>query len=334
MSSVTKRSELPRTLANALARGRVAHAYLFTGSVGSGKLAAARDFAAALLCNEGLACGNCRSCRLVAQGSHPDYRLLAPEGETYTIKQVRELIASLAERPLIAARRVVILDTADRMRTEAANALLKTLEEPPPYGHLILVTARPETLPVTILSRCQSVRFSPPPLRTAEAALRPDLPAGLARFVARATGGDGERAAALIAEYDLKALRDQAFDLLLGARSHREDWLLLAAERAESYRRDGDKLWLFLDLVADVARDSLAVALGASQDTIGNSDRDQELATLAGAFTIDELAAMIEECERTKDLIKKNVNTRLALEVLFLRLRAGTRTRGRGVRSG
>lgn len=322
MSNATRRSDLPQTLANALTRGRVAHAYLFAGPTGSGKLAVARRFATALLCErrDG-ACGVCRSCALMARGTHPDFRTMTPDGESYSIKQVRELIGSLAERPLLGERRVYVIDAADRMRAEAANALLKTLEEPPPYGHLILVTASPDVLPETILSRCQLVRFAPPSLREAEAALPATLPPGLRRFVARETGGDNGRATDFIAAYDLPALLNQAFDLMLGARAHAEDWLLLAAERAESYRREGDKLRLFIDLLAGVSRDALAVALAAGEDAVDNRDRLPDLASLAGTFTTDELAAMIEECEKTKDLIKKNVNTRLALEVLFLNLR-------------
>lgn len=335
MLSATKRSELPRPLANALARGRVAHAYLFAGPSGCGALDAARAFAAGLLCEgPGAPCGACRSCKLAAQGSHPDLTVLVPDGEAYSIAQIRQLISQLAERPLLASRRAFILDDADRMRAEGFNALLKTLEEPPPHGHLILVTAHADALPATVLSRCQLVRFAPPPLAAAEAALRATLPAGLARFVARETGGDGERVAALLATYDLAALREQAFDLLLGARRHAEDWLLLAAERIEPYRREGDKLRLFLDLLAGVCRDALALKVGVGGDCIDNSDRSGDLAALAGSFTLDELATMIEECEKTKDILKRNVNARLALEVLFLRMRVGTRSRGGGVDNG
>lgn len=338
MSNVTKRSDLPRALANGLARDRVAHAYLLAGPAGSGKLAVAKTFAAALLCQGGVGadrpCGTCRSCHLLAEGSHPDLSLLAPEGDNYTIKQIRQLISQMAERPLLADRRVFVLADADRMRAEAANALLKTIEEPPPYGLLLLVTAHPDALLPTIVSRCQLIRFTPPPLKDASARLAAVLPLGLARFVARETGGDAERAAALVAEYDLVALREQAIGLLLGAREHAEDWLLTAAERAESYRREGDKLRLYLDLLADVCRDAMVTGLGSSGETIDHADRSADLAALAATFTADELADMIEACERTKDLIKRNVNTRLALEVLFLRLRAGDGKHKRGIHRG
>lgn len=338
MSNATRRSDLPRALANGLARDRIAHAYLLAGPSGSGKLAAARAFATAILCQSAAGadrpCGSCRSCHLAGGASHPDLTELAPEGDNYTIKQIRQLIAQMAERPLLAARRVFILTEADRMRAEAANAMLKTIEEPPPHGVLLLISSSPEALLPTILSRCQTVRFAPPPLATAAASLASSAPAGLARFLARETGGDAGRATALVAEYDLGALREQAFGLLLGARQHAEDWLLTAAERAEAFRREGEKLRLYLDLIAGISRDAMAAGLGVSSEALDNGDRAGELATLAAAFTTDELAAMIEACEQTKDLIKKNVNTRLALEVLFLRLRADTGVRGRGVRRG
>lgn len=325
-SNATRRSDLPRTLANALARARVAHAYLLAGPRGSDNANAAREFAAALVCQGGpdqsRPCGRCRSCELSAQGSHPDLSVLSPDGDLYSIKQIRQLIGELAERPLLAQRRVFILHDADRMRAEAANALLKTLEEPPPYGHLLLVSSHPEALPVTILSRCQLVRFAPPPLGEAAGRLHDVTAPGLARFLARETGGDRDHAASLAGECDLHGLLAQAFDLLLGARRYGEDWLLRAAERAEGYRREGDKLRLYIDLLAGVCRDAMALSLGVSAGSLDHGDRIGDLAQIRDCYNVSELAGMIEACEQTKDLLRKNVNTRLALEVLFLRLRA------------
>jgi len=179
-------------LQNVLRSGRLAHAYLFHGPVGVGKFAAAMEFAKALLCEhptEDGACGECPSCRQVDQLGHPALKVLLPGRKEMDPGQERQLLDELAEEPhnverilkhpTIALARihelrqfasfageggrgsVVLIPVADRMSQEAANSLLKTLEEPPPGLRLILTTADPGALPSTITSRCQRLRFAP-----------------------------------------------------------------------------------------------------------------------------------------------------------------------------
>ena len=152
-----------RVLRNALLGGRVSHAYLFTGSEGLGKTAAAMDFSQALLCEapvDGGPCGWCRSCRQVMHGNHPDYHWVGPSGASIKIQQMREVRRTVGFRPYQGGRRVVIIEQADKMTKEAANSLLKTLEEPPPETHFILLTDRVQNLPPTIVSRCQCITFN------------------------------------------------------------------------------------------------------------------------------------------------------------------------------
>ena len=150
-------------LRRALAIG-AAHAYLFWGPPGVGQEEAAYAFAAALACAEG-GCGVCDACRRARAGIHPDVDVLAPEGAFITVDQIREVNRDVSLRPFEARARIYILLEADTMNKEAANAFLKTLEEPPPHAHFILVTAFPEILPPTILSRCQRVPFGRVPAR-------------------------------------------------------------------------------------------------------------------------------------------------------------------------
>ena len=154
-------------LRRALAGGRLAHAYAFVGPSGSGRMTTARAFAQALLCETGQACGRCRACQLVARGQHPDLHVIVPTppesnpkgARTIRIGAVRELERQASLRPVLAGRRVLVLDEADRMTDDAPQAFLKFLEEPPPDTVVILVLSGVRALPATVISRCQIVRF-------------------------------------------------------------------------------------------------------------------------------------------------------------------------------
>jgi DNA polymerase-3 subunit delta' len=161
------------------AAGRLAHALLFAGPPGVGKNLTARLLATALLCERSAegqleACGECRGCRLMAAGNHPDFLSVAcPEGKSELPIELlvgsldnrgREgLCHDLSLRPMLGRRRVAVIDDADRMSTESANAILKTLEEPPPYALIPLIAADLGRILPTIRSRCQTIRFNPLP---------------------------------------------------------------------------------------------------------------------------------------------------------------------------
>jgi DNA polymerase-3 subunit delta' len=155
-------------LQRAVAQDRVAHAYAFVGPSGVGRRLVALALAQACLCPR-QGCGTCSACRRVAVGHHPDCHVLSPTPPkenprgvlAIRIEQIRELEHWAALAPLEAARKVFLVDEADRMTLPTAQALLKTLEEPPPRTLLVLVVTNPRVLPPTVLSRCQRVRFGP-----------------------------------------------------------------------------------------------------------------------------------------------------------------------------
>ena len=147
-------------------QGRLAHALMIEGPVGSGKNSLARAMVAKLLCNENQAdaCGQCRSCQLLKGGAHPDYFEIYPEedGKVIKIDQVRALTGRLYLTTSISQRKVAYIHPAEAMNASAANALLKSLEEPTGDAVLILVSDNPGRLPVTIRSRCQTVSVNQP----------------------------------------------------------------------------------------------------------------------------------------------------------------------------
>lgn len=144
-----------------LTEGKVPHAFLFSGHHGVGKHHVATIVAAALTCPMKTACGSCVSCAKIKKRQHPDTFFVAPDGDWLKIEQIRTLTAQLQFHPLEGMAKVAIIDDADRMTESAANALLKTLEEPPPLTYFILVSSHPRLLPATIRSRCQNIAFSP-----------------------------------------------------------------------------------------------------------------------------------------------------------------------------
>ncbi len=142
--------------------GAVTHAWLFTGPPGSGRSVAARSFAAAVLC-DAHGCGHCPSCRQVAAGSHADLLLVRPDGLSYGVKQTRDLVLRAATAPVYGRWRVVLFEDADRATEQAANALLKAIEEPAPRTIWLLCAPSAADLPTTIRSRCRLVTLRIPP---------------------------------------------------------------------------------------------------------------------------------------------------------------------------
>ena len=168
-------------LTNAVASGRASHAYLFLGAPGAGKLDAAWALAQAFLCEQD-GCGACDSCVRVARHTHPDVHYYTPESATgYLIAQTRELLDDVPLAPIRAKAKVYIIDRAEQLRANTANALLKTLEEPPDGVMFILLGTSADVMLPTIVSRCQCVPF------------RLVSPIVAAQAVSRATGQDPAR---------------------------------------------------------------------------------------------------------------------------------------------
>jgi DNA polymerase-3 subunit delta' len=183
------------------------HAWLFTGPPGSGRSVAARAFATALLCaNQG--CGQCPSCLQVAAGSHADLLLVRPDGLSYGVKQTRDLVLRAATAPVSGRWRVVLFEDADRATEQAANALLKAIEEPAPRTVWLLCAPSADDLPTTIRSRCRLVTLrTPPSAAVAEVLIRDGVGEEQALAAARAAQGHIGRARRLATDPQAAARR-------------------------------------------------------------------------------------------------------------------------------
>jgi DNA polymerase III subunit delta' len=199
---------------------RMTHAWLFTGPPGSGRSVAARAFAAALLCPYG-GCGECPSCRQVRAGTHADLLLVRPEGLSYGVKQTRELVLRAAGAPSGGRWHVVLFEDADRCTEQAANALLKAIEEPAPRTVWLLCAPSAEDLVTTIRSRCRVMTLRVPPSSAVAQVLveRDGVPHDRALAAARAAQGHIGRARRLATDSGAAARRAAVLKLPVQATS-------------------------------------------------------------------------------------------------------------------
>jgi DNA polymerase-3 subunit delta' len=187
-------------LTAALASGP-SHAYLFRGPRGAGKAAIARTFAAEILATGASDPDDARRRALIDPSPHPDLVWLRPRGAQHMVEEVRErVIRASSYRPFEAEKRVFVIEAAEQMRDESQNALLKTLEEPPDFVHILLLTSEPSALLETIASRCQPIDFAPLPPEAVEAALGNAASAEELAAAARLSAGDLARARFLLSD--------------------------------------------------------------------------------------------------------------------------------------
>ncbi len=312
----------------ALRHDRVAHAYLFYGEANIGKRLMALRFAQAVNCEsdpgpEGPdACGACRSCQQTERQTHPDVALIEPDREAATpqirIEQIRELDSQLVYRPLVGRWKVCLVDEADRMTLAAANALLKTLEEPPAHCLFLLISDRPLALPATVRSRCQAIRFAPPAPPQIEAALiaRRALPPETARVVAMAA--QGRIGLALHADPDRLRAQGQRASELTDMATLRSVAAVLGAAETLAKGEDGTET---LDWLAGWLRDTLLVRIGADPDSLVYRDWLTHLRTLAAAVPPESLLDLLDDLDALQRSAARHLNLQMALESLLLRLR-------------
>ena len=324
-------------LQRALDSAQPAHAWLFSGPEGTGKRTAALEFAAALNCtsaNRDRPCGECRACRDTLAGHHVDVEIVAPGGlcdepdhkdhadsREVRICQVRRLEHILSLSPYAGGRRVAIIDAADTLRAEGANAFLKTLEEPPAATVIILLAEREERLPETVLSRCQRLAFRPVERRTIVEALlaRGAAPEQADAIAAVAEGRVGWAFRALEGPSLLgerAAMLDEAVRLAHSGRFERFAWAKEAASRAPDVR---ERYLRQLDAWESWWRDVLLVGAGGSGGIV-NVDRASILAEEGTLYASAAIVDFLRVLLKTREYLQENVDPQLALENLTLDL--------------
>ncbi|MFQ5593356.1 MAG: DNA polymerase III subunit delta' [Anaerolineae bacterium] len=319
MDNIIGHKTAVRQLQQAALDSQPAHAYLFTGPPAIGKRTLAEAFAQTLNCTgEAPPCSACRACRLITAGRHPDVRIIGENNDAIKIDQIRELQRDASLAPVEARWRVFLLPNVERATREAANALLKTLEEPPAHVVLLLTALEADALLPTVVSRCRTIPLRPLSIHVVQTALEEqwDVESERAALLARLSGGRIGWAVAVSEDsaiLDRRQVEIEALASVAGAgRVARLD-MAYRLSRDEKHLADNLAVWL------SWWRDLMLVKAGIV-DAVTNADHLLTLQSQAAGYEEQQIADTIGAIRQTIRQIDANVNSRLALEVLLLNM--------------
>ena len=303
--------------------GTTRHAYLFCGPPGLGRRTLALRFAQALNCTNpaepGIPCGTCRDCKQIQAMQHADLTVIQADSEGGTLKvdQIRDSRKTLILKPYMSKFRVALFLRFQEANDNAANALLKTLEEAPSYAVLILTADNPEQLLPTIVSRCEVLRLRPLSIEEVQKGLENrGMESGRAKLIAHISGGRFGYALRLVEDDALLDKREERLNDLL---------TLLPASRVEKFKyaeqlsKDKETLRQAILFWLSYWRDVMLRTARATTPLV-NVDRNVEIEDIAGQLTLSSARKVVGNLENALEQMEKNVNPRLLAEVLLLDL--------------
>ena len=315
---VVGNERIKRILKLALERNRVPNSLLFCGPEGVGKKAMALTLAKTLNCLNLTtdSCDECPSCEAIDRGVHPDVMVIAAERQEIKIDQTRFLKQMAYLRPMTGKKRVFIVVDASEMSDPAANSLLKVLEEPPPYSHLILVTASPFLLFPTILSRCQTLAFSAIGREEIEKILlERNFGTEQARILALLVDGNLDWALDLEWE-EVQSLKEESWALFEALASSDRSALFL--ERFGTLAKAvQEEFGRTLEIFSSFVRDILLLRLGGDPQFLLNPDFEPRLREAVAAWTVGRVLGVLEELDFVLAELPKNLNKGLLATTFF-----------------
>jgi len=312
-------------LTGILERQRLANSYIFSGEPGIGKKLTALNFAKAINCLKSVAtselrtpnferstrpdaCDLCEACLKIESGSHPDLLLISPEDRQIKIDEIRIIDEALSFRPFEGRKKIVIIDDADTMNIAAANAFLKTLEEPPEDSVIILISSRPDRLPATIRSRCSRVNFASLSLESCRQVLHGKVPDRDSEALARLSMGKP----GLALSSDLKEEISWFSGLLQG---------MLNAEKDSWASREEMDIWF--EYVLTIMRDAAVYRITGESSQLINADLKEYACKLGKSTDLKVIIDLYKELSYVKGLLMFNLNKSITWNYTASLLRKG-----------
>lgn len=291
-------------LSNSIKSNMISHAYMFEGPSGVGKNTMARELAATLLEMENLF-------------NSPDYIEITPDGNSIKIAQIRKLQSDILVKPY-KSYKIYVIDEAQKMTVEAQNALLKTLEEPPKYAIIILITNNKESLLETIKSRCEIIKFTPIPLvEVADYLTQIGVDKNRASLLANFSRGSMQKAIELSESEDFHIMRDEVQKyvetFLTGS-------MLDIMDIQSSIEKYKDNITNVLDLLVNYFRDIMMVKENVDSSMIINLDRLVFIKNMSTKITYSQLSKIIDIIEETKNKLRSNCNFNISIQVMTLNI--------------
>ncbi|MFC1898860.1 ATP-binding protein [Chloroflexota bacterium] len=331
MWQVVGQDKIISLLRLSLEKNTVAHAYLFAGPAHVGKMTLALNLAQALNCGASeYPCGECLSCQKIASGKHSDVQIIGLNGNAdsaggrpqreISIEQIRELQHSVILPPFEGKYKVFIIDGAEYLSGEAANCLLKTLEEPQEKIIFILLTASENLLPETVISRCQRLELAPPAIKDVENALnsRWGIDPQKAHLLVRLAQKRPGWAISAYQEEGLLQQRDERLQRLISITSdNQNENFTYAAELAAQFNKNREMVQEILALWLNWWRDILLVKIGCTE-SITNIDFIGQLTEITSEYETNQIKTFIRSMQTAGEQLRQNANPQLVLEVLML----------------
>ncbi len=307
-----------KILRRALQRKRIPNSLLFCGPEGVGKERMALVLAKAMNCKKKKddACEVCSSCQAISRANFPDVMIIAPEENVIKIDQMRILKQTAHFKPMVGDKRIFIINEAEKMNEEAANSLLKILEEPPLFSHIVLVTANPELIKLTIKSRCQIINFQPVSREDIEKILiEKGFEREKAKVVSLLVRGNLKRAQSLEWE-EIQSKREQAWELLMSL-TRKENVAGLIRNYVSPRPLAREEMEQLLEILSSYCRDLILIKEKADIRYLMNPDYIEAYRKTEDLLSLDRSMDYLEKIDYALYVMPKNLNMNLLITSLF-----------------
>ena len=323
-TDIIGQEQIKEHLRNAISTGKVSHAYIINGERSSGKEFIARVFAMALQCEKGSVepCEECHSCRQALSGNQPDILYVSHEKpNTIGVEDIREQInGDIGVKPYSSRYKIYIMNEGEKMTVQAQNALLKTLEEPPEYAVILILTTQVEALLPTILSRCVVLNMKPVPDELVKKYLMeelkvPDYKANIC--VAFARGNIG-KAKLLAASEEFEKVKDEAVTLVKYINDMEISDIVKAIKKISEYKFDVND---YLDILSVWYRDVLLFKATKDINSLIFKEEIQQIMRVSDRSTYEGIETIVNALQQAKRRLEANVNFDLTMELLLLTIK-------------